>query len=85
VPLYAAWAGALLAFVGDNIINQLMLPRVAGTLADRRPLMGAPLLGARSCGPRMSAALLHAHRKVRPVLCMWHAEQPVPVDLGSWC
>jgi hypothetical protein len=70
MPLYVAWARALLASVADDIIQQLVLPSVTDALADWRPRTGAPLLGARSCDFRTSDTLLDAHHKVRSVLCV---------------
>lgn len=93
VALFTTWAPLLPAFLRDNVLDQLVLPKVSKAIAEWSPSSlrrgGAPLHALvfpwlEHAGPRMEAVLDEAKRKVRSWLKAWKAVEGVPRGMGVW-
>jgi tuftelin-interacting protein 11 len=92
--LYASWAPILPLFLRDNVLDQLILPKVAKAVAEwqphRMPNEGATLHGLifpwlEHAGlERMDEIIGEAKRRVRHWLRVWRARDGVPVGLDAW-
>lgn len=89
VKLYEMWSPLLPPFVRDNILDQLILPKLTNTVADWRPKRTVslhtfvfpwlPHLGLRS-----DTLLDDARRKVKSLLRAWNPPDGVPRELTPW-
>ncbi|GAA5836279.1 hypothetical protein JCM9279_002246, partial [Rhodotorula babjevae] len=94
VEFYTAWLPLLPSFVRDNILDQLILPKVSSAIADWSPSAAkrgaAPPLHKlvfpwlEHAGERMDMVLDEAKRKVRSWLKAWKARDGVPQGLDAW-
>lgn len=90
VKLYEAWSTFLPPFVRDNILDQLILPKVSKAVADWSPKRSTvslhelvfpwlPYLGL-----RIDSVLGDAQRKVKSILRSWVPADGALKDLGGW-
>ncbi|GAA5822771.1 hypothetical protein JCM3770_003324, partial [Rhodotorula araucariae] len=94
VAFYTAWLPLLPSFVRDNILDQLILPKVSAAIAEWSPSAAkrgaAPPLHTlvfpwlEHAGERMDMVLDEAKRKVRSWLKSWKARDGVPQGLDAW-
>jgi tuftelin-interacting protein 11 len=92
VRLYELWSSFLPAFIRDNILDQLVLPKLTKAIADWRPSSSpsAPTLRALvfpwlpHVGLRLDSILSDALRRLKSVLRSWLATDPLPPDLAAW-
>jgi len=88
--LYEAWSNFLPPFIRDNIIDQLIIPKVQKATAEWQPQAGGPALRAivfpwlPHVGLRIEEFLGDAKRKVKSILRNWMASDCMPEDLLSW-
>ncbi len=93
VALFTTWAPLLPAFLRDNVLDQLVLPKVSKAIAEWSPSSlrrgGAPLHSIvfpwlEHAGARMEGVLDEAKRKVRAWLKDWKAAEGVPRGMDVW-
>ena len=90
VKLYGAWSSFLPPFVRDNILDQLILPKVSKAIADWSPKRSPVSLHALVfpwfpfLGLRIDDVLGNAQRKVKSLLRSWVLADGVPKDLNGW-
>ncbi|GAA5976090.1 hypothetical protein JCM10908_005383 [Rhodotorula pacifica] len=94
VQLYTAWLPLLPAFVRDNILDQLILPKVSSAIADWSPSAAkresAPQLHTlvfpwlEHAGERMEMVMDESKRKIRAWLKAWKARDGVPKGIAAW-
>lgn len=95
VELYTSWLPLLPSFLRDNILDQLVLPKLSAAIADWSPSAfkrgSAPALHTlvfpwlEHAGPRMDMVLDEAKRKVRSwVKSSWRPKEGVPKGLEVW-
>ncbi|KAF5383792.1 hypothetical protein D9615_003547 [Tricholomella constricta] len=90
VKLYEAWCTFLPPFIRDNLLDQLILPKVQKAVADWNPkrdqvsLQGIIFPWLPHAGLRMEDLLDDARRKVRGLLRSWSVGEKVPMELPAW-
>lgn len=93
VELFTAWAPLLPLFLRDNLIDQLILPKLSKAIADWTPSVtkrgGASLHvivfpWLEHAGERMEHVMDEAKRKVRSWLKGWKAVDGVPLGIDAW-
>ena len=90
VRLYEVWSTFLPPFVRDNVLDQLILPKVHQAVSDWNPRKDSVPLQALvfpwlpHLGPRLEDVLGDARRKVKSLLRGWSAEDGMPKDLAVW-
>ncbi|KAL0571701.1 hypothetical protein V5O48_010262 [Marasmius crinis-equi] len=90
VKLYEAWSTYLPPFIRDNVLDQLILPKVQKAIVDWNPKLDDVSLHAivfpwlPHVGLRMEEFLGDARRKVKNLLKNWAVGEEVPKDLKSW-
>lgn len=90
VKLYEAWSTYLPAFIRDNLLDQLILPKVQKAVADWNPKVDDVSLRAivfpwlPHVGLRLEEFLGEARRKVKNLLRHWAVDDEVPKDLKAW-
>ncbi|KAG5635788.1 hypothetical protein H0H81_010131 [Sphagnurus paluster] len=90
VKLYEAWSTFLPPFIRDNLLDQLILPKVKKAVGDWNPKRDQVSLKAivfpwlPHVGLRMDDVLSDARRKVKSLLRSWNAGEPVPAELPAW-
>lgn len=90
VRLYEAWSTFLPPFIRDNVLDQLVLPRVQKAVADWKPSKDSVTLQSLvfpwlpHLGLRLEDVLGDARRKFKSLLRSWSAEDEVPKDLIVW-
>ncbi|KAG1876450.1 GC-rich sequence DNA-binding factor-like protein-domain-containing protein [Suillus subalutaceus] len=90
VKLYEAWSTFLPAFVRDNILDQLILPKVSKAVADWSPKRSTVSLHALVfpwlpyLGLRIDGVLGDAQRKVKSLLRSWVPADGALKDLSGW-
>ncbi|KAK4053442.1 hypothetical protein OIV83_001608 [Microbotryomycetes sp. JL201] len=93
VNLFVAWSTLLPRFLRDNVLDQLILPKVSKAIDEwsaSRLRHGGPLLHTivfpwlEHAGDRMEEILDEAKRKVRSWLKSWNASEGVPQGLDVW-
>ncbi|KAF9269153.1 TFP11-domain-containing protein [Marasmius fiardii PR-910] len=90
VKLYEAWSTYLPAFIRDNMLDQLILPKVQKAVSDWNPKLDEVSLHAivfpwlPHVGLRMEEFLGEARRKVKSLLRHWAVGDPIPGDLKAW-
>ncbi|KAJ8079505.1 hypothetical protein PM082_011092 [Marasmius tenuissimus] len=90
VKLYEVWSTYLPPFIRDNMMDQLILPKVQKAVAEWNPKLDEVSLHSivfpwlPHVGLRMEEFLGEARRKVKNLLRSWIVEDEVPKDLKSW-
>ncbi|KAG6335733.1 hypothetical protein ID866_3357 [Astraeus odoratus] len=90
LKLYGAWATFIPAFVRDNFLDQLILPKISKAVADWNPKRSAVSLQTLifpwlpHLGLRVEDVLDNARRKLQSSLRKWVPADGVPQDLGVW-
>jgi len=90
VHLFETWIPILPRFLHDNILDQLILPKVNKAVSEWKPRNGgASLQGIvfpwlPFLGDRMEEVLGDAKRRVRGMLKGWKVEERVPEELRKW-
>jgi hypothetical protein len=90
VRLYEAWSTFLPPFIRDNVLDQLVLPKVHQAVNDWNPRKDTVSLQALvfpwlpHLGLRLEDVLGDARRKVKSLLRGWSAEDEMPEDLVVW-
>ncbi|KAJ7804580.1 GC-rich sequence DNA-binding factor-like protein-domain-containing protein [Mycena olivaceomarginata] len=90
VKLYEAWSSFLPPFIRDNLLDQLILPKVKKAVTDWTPRRATVSLQSivfpwlPHLGLRMDDVLGDTQRKVKSVLRSWSAGDDMPEDLGAW-
>ncbi|KAJ7714737.1 GC-rich sequence DNA-binding factor-like protein-domain-containing protein [Mycena metata] len=90
VKLYEAWSSFLPPFIRDNLMDQLILPKVKKAVADWNPKRAAVSLQSivfpwlPHLGLRMEDVLGDARRKVKSLLRSWSVGDDMPSDLSAW-
>lgn len=90
VKLYEAWSTFLPPFIRDNMLDQLILPKVQKAVADWNPKRSTiPLRNIvfpwlPFVGLRLEDLMGDARRKVKSLLRAWVAGEDIPSDLAAW-
>lgn len=90
VKLYEAWSTFLPPFIRDNVLDQLILPKVHKAVADWSARKDTVSLRALvfpwlpHLGLRLEEVLGDAKRKVKSLLRAWTTDEEVPKDLKAW-
>ncbi|KAF8347814.1 GC-rich sequence DNA-binding factor-like protein-domain-containing protein [Amanita rubescens] len=90
VKLYEVWSTFLPAFIRDNMLDQLILPKVQRAIADWSPKKStAPLQNLLfpwlpHLGLRLEDVIGDAKRKVKSLLRAWSLGQDLPIPLKAW-
>lgn len=90
VKLYEAWSTFLPPFIRDNLMDQLILPKVQKAVSDWNPKNDEVSLQAivfpwlPHVGLRLEDLLGDARRKVKSLLRSWIAGDEIPRDLKAW-
>ena len=88
--LYEAWHALVPPFVRDNLLDQVVLPKVQKAVAEWTPRANTSLRGIvypwlPHVGPtRMEELLADARRKVKAGFRAWKVDDAVPVELLAW-
>ncbi|KAF7983380.1 hypothetical protein HWV62_22381 [Athelia sp. TMB] len=90
VKLYEAWSTFLPPFIRDNVLDQLILPKVHKAVTDWSARKDTVSLRALvfpwlpHLGLRLEEVLGDAKRKVKSLLRAWTTDEEVPKDLKAW-
>jgi len=92
VSLYEAWSSFLPPFIRDNLLDQLILPKVQKAVANWNPKLAKVSLQAivfpwlPHIGLRMEDLVGDARRKIKNLLRSWVITDPMPAaaDLLAW-
>lgn len=89
IRLYETWTNILPPFIRDNVLDQLILPKVQKGIVEWQPRSGGPTLQAMifpwlpHVGLRIEL-LDEAKRKVKALLRNWMVGDGLPKDLIAW-
>ncbi|KAJ3510057.1 hypothetical protein NLJ89_g4888 [Agrocybe chaxingu] len=90
VRLYEAWSSFLPPFIRDNLLDQLILPKVHKAVAEWNPRQAKVSLQAivfpwlPHVGLRLEDVVGDARRKIKSLLRSWVIDEPIPADLLAW-
>lgn len=90
VKLYEAWSTFLPPFIRDNLLDQLILPKVQKGVANwnakqaKVSLQTVVFPWLPHVGLRMEEVVSDARRRIRNVLRNWVVDEPIPTDLIAW-
>jgi tuftelin-interacting protein 11 len=90
IKFYEAWSSFLPPFIRDNILDQLVLPKVQKAVADWNTKKAKVSLRAivfpwlPYVGLRLEDVVGDARRKIKNLLRSWTVEEPIPADLIAW-
>lgn len=90
VRLYETWSSFLPPFIRDNLLDQLILPKIHKTVADwnakrsKVSLKSIVFPWLPHVGLRLEDLVSDARRKIKNVLRSWMVDQPIPADLIAW-
>jgi len=90
VKLYEAWSTFLPAFIRDNILDQLILPKVQKAVAEWNSKTATGSLRSivfpwlPYVGLRLEDVVGDARRKIKSLLRSWTVDTPIPMDLIAW-
>ncbi|KZT37727.1 TFP11-domain-containing protein [Sistotremastrum suecicum HHB10207 ss-3] len=87
--LYEEWKDILPSFVQDNVMDQLILPKVQKAVSEWNSRSGVPLQTLvfpwlPHLGLRTEGVLSEACRKVKALLRSWDIREGAPPDLVTW-
>lgn len=86
---YATWAPILPSFLRDNVLDQLILPKVSKAVADWTPkskisLHSLVLPWVEVAGARMVEMIEEAKRKVKAWMKNWRPRDGLPEGISIW-
>jgi len=90
VRLYESWSTFLPPFIRDNILDQLILPKVQKAVMDWNPKRASGSLRnivfpwLPFIGMRMEMLMDDSRRKIKSLLRNWTAGDDIPADLTAW-
>jgi len=90
IKLYEAWSTFLPAFIRDNILDQLILPKVQKAVAEWNSKTATGSLRSivfpwlPYVGLRLEDVVGDARRKIKSLLRSWTVDAPIPMDLIAW-
>ncbi|KIJ65655.1 hypothetical protein HYDPIDRAFT_88241 [Hydnomerulius pinastri MD-312] len=90
VKLYEAWASFLPPFIRDNMLDQLILPKLTKSISEWSPKLSPVSLQTLvfpwlpHLGLRVEAILEDSRRKIKSLLRAWVPTDGLPKDLGVW-
>jgi tuftelin-interacting protein 11 len=89
IALLEAWTPLLPRFIYDNLLDQLLLPKLRAAVAEWEPRSKTPLSTIifpwlPVLGDRMTEVMEDARRRLRSSLKSWRASDGVPADLSRW-
>jgi tuftelin-interacting protein 11 len=90
VKLYEAWSTFLPPFICDNVLDQLILPKIQQSVSDwnlrkdTMPLQSLVFPWLPHLGLRLEDVLGDAKRKIKSLLRNWSAGDGMPKDLAVW-
>jgi tuftelin-interacting protein 11 len=90
VKLCESWSSFLPTFIRDNILDQLILPKIQKAIADWNAKKSNVSLQAivfpwlPYVGLRLEDVVGDARRKIKSLLRAWVADEAIPSDLSSW-
>lgn len=90
VKLYEVWSSFLPPFIRDNLLDQLILPKVQKAVADwnpknaKVPLQAIVFPWLPYIGLRLEDIVGDARRKVKNLLRSWVVEEDILPDLAAW-
>ncbi|QRV88943.1 Tuftelin-interacting protein 11 [Ceratobasidium sp. AG-Ba] len=89
LSLFDAWRDLLPTFIHDNVLDQLIIPKIQKAVADWTPkkphtLQSIVFPWLPHVGLRMEDLVGDAKRKVRSSLRTWKVGDGVPTDLVAW-
>ncbi|TEB36634.1 TFP11-domain-containing protein [Coprinellus micaceus] len=90
VKLYESWSSFLPRFIRENVLDQLVLPKVKKAVADWNPKRSTVSLQSivfpwlPHIGLRLDDVLDDARRKVKSLLKSWIIGEGTPDDLKAW-
>ncbi|KAG9312995.1 GC-rich sequence DNA-binding factor-like protein-domain-containing protein [Chiua virens] len=90
IKLYETWGSFLPPFVRDNMLDQLILPKLAKAVSEWNPKRSTSSLQSLvfpwlpHLGLRVDTILDDARRKVKSMLRAWVAVDGLPPDLAVW-
>ncbi|KAF8967737.1 GC-rich sequence DNA-binding factor-like protein-domain-containing protein [Flammula alnicola] len=90
VKLYEAWSSFLPPFIRDNLLDQLILPKVQKAVADWNAKTAKVSLQVivfpwlPYVGLRLEDVVGDARRKIKNLLRSWVVDEPIPTDLVAW-
>ncbi|KAJ7203945.1 GC-rich sequence DNA-binding factor-like protein-domain-containing protein [Mycena haematopus] len=83
VKLYEAWSSFLPPFIRDNLLDQLILPKVKKAVADWSPRHATVSLQS-IVFPWLPHLGLRMDDKAKSLLRSWSASEEMPEDLAAW-
>jgi hypothetical protein len=90
ITLFSTWAPILPTFIRDNVLDQLILPKVQAAMADWSPrssnytLHGIVFPWLEHAGARMDEILQEAKRRLKSWLKTWRPNDGIPAGFGIW-
>ncbi|KIM44599.1 hypothetical protein M413DRAFT_442564 [Hebeloma cylindrosporum] len=90
VRFYEVWSSFLPPFIHDNLLDQLILPKIQKAVMDWNARHANVSLQAivfpwlPHVGLRFEDVMGDAKRKVKNLLRSWTVDQPIPADLAAW-
>ena len=90
VKLYEVWSSFLPPFIRDNLLDQLILPKVQKAVADwnsknaKASLQAIVFPWLPYIGLRLEDIVGDARRKVKNLLRSWVVEEDILPDLAAW-
>ncbi|PPQ73235.1 hypothetical protein CVT26_015038 [Gymnopilus dilepis] len=90
VKLYEVWSTFLPPFIRDNMLDQLILPKVQKAVANWTAKQAKVSLQAivfpwlPYVGLRLEEVVGDARRKIKSLLRSWVVDEPAPADLLAW-
>ena len=90
VRLYETWSTFLPPFIRDNVLDQLVLPKVKKAVADwnskrsQVPLRAIVFPWLPVVGLRLEDLMSDAKRKIKSLLRTWVPGEDLPDDLAAW-
>lgn len=90
VKLYESWSSFVPTFIRDNILDQLVLPKIQKAIADwnvkksKVSLQSIVFPWLPHVGLRLEDVVGDARRKIKSLLRAWVADEAIPSDLSPW-
>lgn len=90
VKLFEAWSSFLPPFIRDNLLDQLILPKLQKSVANwtakksKVSLQSIVFPWLPHVGLRLEDVVGDARRKIKNLLRSWSIDDPIPADLAAW-